>query len=178
MEDGRTITKPDEILEEMRKFYQSLYNYKPIKNIDESNLSEFPKKINKLNENEKLALDNEISEEELRKQVFNSASNKSPGPDGFTNEFYKAFWFKIKILLLNLVNHFFKEKSISQNHLMGIITCIPKGDKLRNNLKNWRPITLLNSIYKFYSGIWANRIKNQKTLTKINRKKSNWFCTK
>ena len=42
---------------------------------------------------------------------------------------------------------------------MGIITCIPKGDKLRNKLKNWRPITLLNSIYKFYSGIWANRIK-------------------
>ena len=42
---------------------------------------------------------------------------------------------------------------------MGIITCIPKGDKLRNKFKNWRPITLLNSIYKFYSGIWANRIK-------------------
>ena len=42
---------------------------------------------------------------------------------------------------------------------MGIITCIPKKDKLRNKLKNWRPITLLNSIYKFYSGIWANRIK-------------------
>ena len=173
LEDGRTITKPDEILEEMRKFYQSLYNYKPIKNIDESNLSEFPKKFNKLNENEKLALDNEISEEEFRKQVFNSASNKSPGPDGFTNEFYKAFWFKIKILLLNLVNHFFKEKSISQNHLMGIITCIPKGDKLRNNLKNWRPITLLNSIYKFYSGIWANRIK--KHLPKLIGKNQTGF---
>ena len=54
---------------------------------------------------------------------------------------------------------FFKEKNISQNHLMGVITCIPKGDKLRNKLKNWRPITLLNSIYKFYSAIWANRIK-------------------
>ena len=159
LEDGSTITKPDKILEEMRKFYQSLYNFKTIKNIEESNLSEFPKKFNKLSENEKIALDSEISEEELKRQVFNSASNKSPGPDGYTNEFYKAFWHKIKILLLNLVNHFFKEKSISQNHLMGIITCIPKGDKLRNKLKNWRPITLLNSIYKFYSGIWANRIK-------------------
>ena len=41
----------------------------------------------------------------------------------------------------------------------GIITCIPKGNKLRNNLKNWRPITLLNSIYKFYSTIIAERIK-------------------
>ena len=32
------------------------------------------------------------------------------------------------------------------------------GNKSRNLLKNWRPITLLNSLYKFYSGLWANRI--------------------
>ena len=42
---------------------------------------------------------------------------------------------------------------------MGIITCIPKGGKLRNNLRNWRVITLLNSIYKFYSAILAERLK-------------------
>ena len=44
--------------------------------------------------------------------------------------------------------------------LEGTITCIPKGGKIRNELKNWRPITLLNSVYKFYSSIIANRIKN------------------
>ena len=159
LDDGRKITDPKQILEEMRKFYQALYDFKDIKNIEDSELSEFPAKFNKLNDNEKLALDDEITEDELKKQVFNSASNKSPGPDGYTNEFYKIFWIKIKTLLLTLMNFFYKEKSISQNHLMGIITCIPKGDKLRNKLKNWRPITLLNSIYKFYSGIWANRIK-------------------
>ena len=97
--------------------------------------------------------------------VFGSGLNKSPGPDGFTNEFYKKNWSILRILLLSLMNSFFKKKSISQNHLMGAITCIPKGDKIRNKLKNWRPITLLNSIYKFYSGIWANRIK--KHLTKL-----------
>ena len=159
LDDGKNITKPEAILEEMRRFYQSLYDFKPIKNIEDSELVEFSRNFNKLNENEKMALDREISEEELRKQIFNSPSNKSPGPDGYTNEFYKALWNKLKVLLLSLMNHFFKEKSISPNHLMGIITCIPKGDKIRNKLKNWRPITLLNSIYKFYSGIWANRIK-------------------
>ena len=30
---------------------------------------------------------------------------------------------------------------------------------MRNSLKNWRPITLLNSIYKFYSSLIAERIK-------------------
>ena len=36
---------------------------------------------------------------------------------------------------------------------------VPLEGKLRNTLKNWRPLTLLNSIYKFYSSMVANRLK-------------------
>ena len=165
LDDGTNLSKPPDILEEMRRFYQSLYNSKQVKPLDESNLLRFSHNFNVLSENESAALDAEITEGELKTQIFKSGLNKSPGPDGFTNEFYRILWFKIKTLLLNLMRHFFEHKHISQNHLMGIITCIPKGDKLRNKLKNWRPITLLNSIYKFYSGIWANRIK--KNLPKL-----------
>ena len=135
LDDGKNITKPDAILEEMRRFYQSLYDFKPVKNIEDSDLAEFPQNFNRLNENDKNALDREISEEELKRQIFNSASNKSPGPDGYTNEFYKVLWNTLKVLLLSLMNHFFQEKSISSYHLMGIITCIPKGDKIKINLK-------------------------------------------
>ena len=165
LDDGTNLSKPPDILEEMRRFYQSLYNSKQVKPLDESNLSGFSSHFNILSDDERVALDAEITEGELKTQVFKSGLNKSPGPDGFTNEFYRVLWSKIKTLLLNLMRHFFEQKHINQNHLMGIITCIPKGDKLRNKLKNWRPITLLNSIYKFYSGIWANRIK--KNLPKL-----------
>ena len=48
--------------------------------------------------------------------------------------------------------------SITQRE--GIITCIPKGDKPREYLKNWRPISLLNVVYKIGSSCIANRIKN------------------
>lgn len=47
--------------------------------------------------------------------------------------------------------------SITQRQ--GIITCIPKGDKPRQYLKNWRPITLLNVTYKLASACIANRLK-------------------
>ena len=43
---------------------------------------------------------------------------------------------------------------------MGTITCIPKGGKLRNDLKNWRPLTLLNCTYKYLSSMIADRIKS------------------
>ena len=40
-----------------------------------------------------------------------------------------------------------------------IITCLPKGDKPRQFIKNWRPISLLSVIYKIGSSAIANRIK-------------------
>ena len=43
---------------------------------------------------------------------------------------------------------------------MGIIICLPKPDKNRQYLKNWRPISLLNVIYKLASSVIANRIKS------------------
>ena len=39
----------------------------------------------------------------------------------------------------------------------GHITCIPKEDKAKNLLKNWRPLTLLDVVYKIASG--AIRLK-------------------
>ena len=43
---------------------------------------------------------------------------------------------------------------------MGIITCIPKAGKLRNTLKNWTPLTLLNGSYKMRCVMIADRMKN------------------
>ena len=45
------------------------------------------------------------------------------------------------------------------------ITCIPKGDKPRDNLKNWRPISLASVLYKLGSSVIASRIK--KVLPKL-----------
>ena len=42
----------------------------------------------------------------------------------------------------------------------GIITCIPTGDKPRQFMKKWRPISLLNTVYKLASSCIAERIKS------------------
>ena len=41
----------------------------------------------------------------------------------------------------------------------GIIICIPKGDKPREYLKSWRPISLLNVVYKIATSCIAERMK-------------------
>lgn len=47
----------------------------------------------------------------------------------------------------------------SELNKLGIITCIPKDGKHKQFLKNWRPNSLLNVIYKIASGCIAERIK-------------------
>jgi hypothetical protein len=87
------------------------------------------------------------------------SNNKSPGSSGFSAEFYKMFWKKIGIFVIRALNEAFTNGNLSITQTHGIIICIPKGDKSRLFLQNWRPITLLNTVYKIGSGVIANRLK-------------------
>ena len=49
---------------------------------------------------------------------------------------------------------------MSYTQKLGVISLIPKGKKDRHYLKNWRPISLLNVVYKLGSACIANRLKN------------------
>ena len=86
-------------------------------------------------------------------------NNKSPGSDGFTVEFFKFFFKDLKAFMIRAINESYLKDTFSITQRQGIITCIPKGDKPRQFLKNWRPITLLNVIYKIASGCIAQRLK-------------------
>ena len=86
--------------------------------------------------------------------------NKSPGNSGFTVEFYKVFWKDIGYFLIRSLNRGFLKGELSITQKQGVITCIPKGDKDKLLLKNWRPMSLLNVCYKIASGSIANRLKH------------------
>ena len=60
---------------------------------------------------------------------------------------------------MRAINESFRKESLSSPQKDGLITLLPKGDKPRQFLKKWRPITLLNVSHKIASGCIANRIK-------------------
>ena len=86
-------------------------------------------------------------------------NGKSPGTDGYTAEFYKFFWRDLGDIVLDSLNEAFTIGHLSHTQKQGIITLIPKPNKAREDLKNWRPITLLNVEHKLLSGLLAHRIK-------------------
>ena len=87
-------------------------------------------------------------------------NSKSPGNDGFTVEFFKFFWRDLGVYILRSINYAYENGLLSVTQKQGIVTCLPKPNKPRHLLKNWRPISLLNVIYKIMSSAIANRLKN------------------
>ena len=73
---------------------------------------------------------------ELGKAVRNMKNGKSPGPDGFTVEFYIYFWTEICHLLLRSLNFSFYTGELSLTQKQGNISIIPKGQNLDDILKN------------------------------------------
>ena len=146
-----------EILNEVRSFYEKMYTEQIV---DEEKMNQMINNISvKLNVEEKNDIEGPLTEYECACALRNMNNNKSPGSDGITTEFYKIFWNDIKSFYIKSLNYSFENGSLTTLQKQGIISLLPKKDKNLDDLKNWRPLTLLNTDYKIATKAIANRIK-------------------
>ena len=157
--DGTVIYEQSEILKETKSFYEQLYKKSSVNTITDLHDELYNENIPKLSNLESESLEGNITIKEASNTLFKMKSNKSPGSDGFSAEFFKMFWKHIGLFVVRSINYGYENNSLSITQRHGIITLLPKGDKPRHYLKNWRPITLLNTVYKIASGCIASRIK-------------------
>ena len=157
-----TGTKIDQhdILDSIRDYYADLFSNKDhLLQTDFIDITLDSLTIPKLNEVQKLNLNKHISLLELSNALKKMKNNKTPGTDGFPADFYKIFWIKLKIIIFRAIQEYFIQGKMSVTPRTGILTCLPKGNKPREYLKNWRPLTMLSVIYKLISSSLASRIK-------------------
>ena len=168
------ITDPDKVADMQRKFYEKLYSKD--RNLPERehirdklynlNIPSLPDHISE-------SLEGKLYMKELTVALKNTKNNKSPDIDGYPIEFYKFFWKDLGNFVLNALNFSYVTGNLSISLKRGIITCIPKPNKCRFYLKNWRPISLLNAVYKLAASCIANRIKP--VLGQINNENQKGF---
>ena len=119
------------------------------------NNSEIPK----LTDNEARICDGKLTVDECYKSLQLFESNKSPGNDGLTVEFYRGFWNILGNLTVDSLNYSYDYGELSNSQKEAIITLIEKKDKDKQDLSNWRPISLINVDVKIGSKAIAKRLE-------------------
>nr|GEV72794.1 putative RNA-directed DNA polymerase, eukaryota, reverse transcriptase zinc-binding domain protein [Tanacetum cinerariifolium] len=106
---------------------------------------------------QQVELESDVSNEEIKRAVWDCGIDKSPGPDVFTFGFYRRFWNLIKNDVYDAVKYFFTCGVIPKGCNSSFIALIPKIPDA-NTVKDFRPISLIVSLYKIVAKILANRL--------------------
>jgi hypothetical protein len=86
----------------------------------------------------------------MKEAIFSMEKNTAPGPNHFPVEFHQHCWDIVKVDLVALFPDFHNLKLGIGRFNYGIITLLPKV-KEPNNIKQYRPICLLNVMYKIFT---------------------------
>lgn len=156
--EGKKLTSKEEILGEVEQFYKNLWKKSTHENpaLQDKYIENI--KHLRISEEEEIQLETQITQLEIKHTLQGMENDKTPGPDGLSKEFYTRYWNIIKKDVQELHNNAYLFGGICETWKEGATTILyKKGDP--NLLKNWRPITLLNTDYKLLTGILSRRLK-------------------
>jgi len=95
---------------------------------------------------------------EVKAAVWDCDSYKSPGPDGVNFGFLKELWDDVKGDVMNFITDFHRKGRLTRGINNTFIILIPKVTSPQR-LNDFRPISLVGSLYKILSKVLANRLR-------------------
>nr|GEZ80919.1 RNA-directed DNA polymerase, eukaryota [Tanacetum cinerariifolium] len=148
--DGEWIENPNRVKSKLYSYYLNLFSAPAWdRSLFDVN---FPRR---LNYDQVFDLEDMVSNEEIKRAVWDCGSDKSSGPDGFTFEFFKKFWTIVGGDMTNAIKEFFISSSFPKGCNSSFSSLIPKVMDAKH-LKDFRPISLIGCQYKIIGKILAN----------------------
>lgn len=109
-------------------------------------------------ENDRRSLEKPFLEEEIKNAIWGMNGDKALGPDGFTISFFQQCWDTIKADILMVFEEFYISEEFYEHLNNTFIMLIPK-KKFAKELKDFRLISLLSSVYKIIANTLTIRLK-------------------
>ncbi|PRQ36601.1 putative RNA-directed DNA polymerase [Rosa chinensis] len=153
LSNGIVVEEEDLIEEEIIRFYKNLYSSKEEVSFGIEGLHWNPISVEKAR-----WLETPFEEEEIKRAVFECDTVKSPGPDGFSFAVLQRNWEVVKREVLDVMAEFHTNGVVNKVTNETYICLIPKK---ANSLKvgDYRPISLITSLYKIIAKVLAWRLR-------------------
>ena len=104
---------------------------------------------------------NAFTLEELQSAIIKLKKSKAPGPDQALNEFFILLDDHNSLALIQFYNDIWKKGDVPNSWKEAIVVSIYKGKGSDVDRANYRPISLLNSIYKLFAAMLQSRLAKQ-----------------
>ena len=127
-ENREVTTDTAEIQNIIRDYYKQIYANK-MYNLGKMGKSLERYNLPRLNQEEIENMHRPITSNEIETAIKDLPTNKSPGPDGFTGEFYQTFREELTRFLLKLFQKISEEGTLPNSFYEATVTLIPKPDK-------------------------------------------------
>ncbi|RVW65895.1 Transposon TX1 uncharacterized 149 kDa protein [Vitis vinifera] len=103
-------------------------------------------------------LEKPFSEEEVFEALEDCCGEKTPGPDDFSMAFWQFAWDFVKEEVMNLFRQFHETGRFVRSLNATFLVLIPKKGGVED-LKDFKPISLVGGLYKCLAKVLANRLK-------------------
>ena len=153
MINGEEVTDVNEIKREIIGYFKDLYSKQQGTTFDISQLG-----FNQLSQAEHDRLERAVTREEIVEAIASCDPSKAPGYDGFNLKCIKKMWPVIEEDFCSYILRFFESGKLHASFNTTWVTLIPKKKGLLE-VSDFRPISLVGSIYKVIAKVLSRRIK-------------------
>ncbi|XP_057793280.1 uncharacterized protein LOC131009894 [Salvia miltiorrhiza] len=155
-DDGSWASTQDEMRNTAKDYFTAIFERS-------DGVGDFSQVLGKLrhciDESKNVELTQPFTPKEFTDALNQMHPDKSPGPDGFNPKFYQRFWSIIGSDVVRSCCEWLNAAALPPQLNRTIISLIPKVTN-PSNMKDLRPISLCNVVYKLISKVLCNRLKS------------------